>query len=80
MSKSNLFSLKGKTAIVTGSSRGIGRAIALAFADAGANVAISSRKLEACEKVAKEVEERGGRSLAVPCHVGRSAETASTSW
>jgi dehydrogenase/reductase SDR family protein 4 len=74
MSNSNLFSLKGKTAIVTGSSRGIGRAIALAFADAGADVAISSRKLQACETVAKEVEERGARSLAVPCHVGRSAE------
>jgi NAD(P)-dependent dehydrogenase (short-subunit alcohol dehydrogenase family) len=74
MRNSNLFSLKGKTAIVTGSSRGIGRAIALALADAGADVAVSSRKREACETVAKEVEERGVRSLVIPCHVGRSAE------
>jgi NAD(P)-dependent dehydrogenase (short-subunit alcohol dehydrogenase family) len=45
------FSLKGKTAIVTGSSRGIGRAIAVAYARAGARVVVTSRKLDACNAV-----------------------------
>lgn len=74
MSIIDAFSLKGKIAIVTGSSRGIGRAIALAYADAGADVVVSSRKLEACEAVAKEIESRGVRSMVVPCHVGKPAE------
>ncbi len=74
MSILDQFSLKGKTAIVTGSSRGIGRAIAIALADAGADVVVSSRKKEACEEVAREIERRGVRTLVVPCHVGKSAE------
>jgi NAD(P)-dependent dehydrogenase (short-subunit alcohol dehydrogenase family) len=74
MSIFDRFSLKDKVAIVTGSSRGIGRSIALAFADAGAQVVVSSRKREACEAVAKEIEARGARSMVVPCHVGRTAE------
>jgi dehydrogenase/reductase SDR family protein 4 len=74
MSVLDLFSLKGKTTIVTGSSRGIGRAIALAFADAGADVVVSSRKPEACAEVAKEAERRGVRALVVPCHVGKAAD------
>jgi len=74
MSIIDAFSLKGKTAIVTGSSRGIGRAIALAYAGAGADVVVSSRKPEACEPVAKEIESLGVRSMVVPCHVGKSAE------
>ena len=65
-----MFDLKGKRAIVTGSTKGIGRAIAEAFASAGARVVISSRKPEACEDVAGEIAARGGDVLAIPCHVG----------
>lgn len=61
-------SLEGKAALVTGGSRGIGRAIALAVADAGANVAISSRNLGPLEEVAAEIEEKGGRALPVVAH------------
>jgi NAD(P)-dependent dehydrogenase (short-subunit alcohol dehydrogenase family) len=62
--------LAGKVALVTGGSRGLGRAMALGFADAGADVIIASRKLENCQAVAQEVEARGGQALAVACHVG----------
>ncbi len=61
-------SLQGQVALVTGASRGIGRAIALAFADAGADVAISSRKLPDLEKVAAEIQALGRKALAVPAH------------
>jgi NAD(P)-dependent dehydrogenase (short-subunit alcohol dehydrogenase family) len=57
-------------ALVTGGSRGLGRAMALGLADAGADVIIASRKLENCRAVAGEVEARGRRALAVSCHVG----------
>jgi NAD(P)-dependent dehydrogenase (short-subunit alcohol dehydrogenase family) len=67
----SLFDLAGKVALVTGGSRGLGREMALAFADAGADVVVTSRKREACERVAAEVEARGRRALAAPCHVGR---------
>jgi len=63
--------LEGKVALVTGGSRGLGRAMALGFAEAGADVIIASRKLENCQAVAREVEERGQRALAVACHVGQ---------
>jgi len=65
------FSLEGKVALVTGGSRGIGEAAALALARAGADVAVSSRKLPDLERVAKEVEELGRRALPVAAHVGR---------
>jgi NAD(P)-dependent dehydrogenase (short-subunit alcohol dehydrogenase family) len=69
---STALSLEGKVAIVTGGSRGIGRAIVGAFADAGADVVISSRKLDACETAAEEVRtSTGRRAWAVACHVGR---------
>jgi len=60
----------GKVVVVTGGSKGLGRAMALGFAEAGADVVGASRKLEPCEEVAAEVRAMGRRALAVGCHVG----------
>jgi len=65
-----LFSLKGKTAVVTGGSKGIGRAICLAMAEHGASVVVSSRKLEPCQEVVKEIEAAGGKAKAIACNIG----------
>jgi NAD(P)-dependent dehydrogenase (short-subunit alcohol dehydrogenase family) len=66
------FGLAGKVALVTGGSRGLGRAIVLGLARAGADVVVSSRKLEACREIAEEVEAATGRrALAHACHVGK---------
>jgi NAD(P)-dependent dehydrogenase (short-subunit alcohol dehydrogenase family) len=62
----NLFSLEGRTALVTGGSRGIGRMIAAGFIAQGARVYISSRKADACEKTAAELSKGGGRCAALP--------------
>ena len=59
-----------KVVVVTGGSKGLGRAMALGFAEAGADVVVASRKLEPCEAVADEVRTLGRRALAVGCHVG----------
>ncbi len=67
----SLFDLSNKIALVTGGSRGLGRAMVLAFAKAGADVVIASRKLDACETVAREVEKLGRRALPVAAHVGQ---------
>lgn len=66
-----IFDLSGRTAIVTGGSRGLGRAIALGYATAGARVVIASRKSDACESVADEIRDGGGDALAVATHIGR---------
>jgi NAD(P)-dependent dehydrogenase (short-subunit alcohol dehydrogenase family) len=66
-----LFDLTGKVALVTGGSRGLGRAIVLGYAAAGADVVIASRKIDNCEAVAREVEALGRKALPVACHVGR---------
>ncbi|MDD5190606.1 MAG: glucose 1-dehydrogenase [Dehalococcoidales bacterium] len=65
------FSLQGKVALVTGGSRGIGEAIAVEFAKAGADIAVTSRKLPELERVAGEVRKLGRKALAVETHVGR---------
>lgn len=69
-------SLRNKTAIVTGSSRGIGRAIAVAFARAGARVVITSRKLEACATVVDQLRAEGLEASAIACNISRKDEIA----
>jgi NAD(P)-dependent dehydrogenase (short-subunit alcohol dehydrogenase family) len=69
-----LFDLTGKVAIVTGSSRGIGRAIAEAFAEAGARVVISSRNQEPCEEVAAAIRAKGGDAIALTCRISHKEQ------
>lgn len=66
-----LFDLSGKVALITGGSRGLGRQMALAFADAGADIIVSSRKADACEAVVAEVEAKGRRAVAIPAHAAK---------
>jgi NAD(P)-dependent dehydrogenase (short-subunit alcohol dehydrogenase family) len=69
------FDLTGRVALVTGGSRGLGRAMVLGMAAAGADVVIASRKLDACEALARQVRESTGRrALPVACHVGHWTE------
>ena len=68
------FSLKGKVAIVTGGGRGIGQAIAFAFAKAGAKVVITSRKAQDLEATAAEIKAFGGEVLVLPAHLGKFEE------
>ena len=74
MSAAELFDLTGKVALVTGGSRGLGREMVRAFATAGADVVITSRKLDACEAAAEEVRGLGRRALPVAAHVGHWAD------
>lgn len=66
----NLFDVAGKVVLITGGSRGLGKAMSLEFGRRGAKVAIASRKIEECEKVATQVRELGSEALALSCHVG----------
>src|SRR5262245_63398476 len=68
------FSLDAKVAVVTGSSRGIGRAIAEGLAGAGATVTVNGRNLEAAQTVAREIAAAGGKSLAIPGDVSKAAD------
>jgi len=70
------FDLTGKVAVVTGGSKGLGRAMALGFAERGADVVVASRKLGPCEEVTAEVRALGRRALAVSCHVAEWEQCA----
>ena len=65
-----MFGLEGRTAVVTGASRGIGRAIAEGMAAAGAKVMVSSRKLDACEQVVASIATAGGEAIATRASSG----------
>lgn len=70
----DLFDLSGHVAIVTGSTKGIGKAIAARLCEAGSKVVVSSRKADVCDAVAAEINQKhaanGGEAVAIPCHVG----------
>jgi NAD(P)-dependent dehydrogenase (short-subunit alcohol dehydrogenase family) len=69
-----LFDLSGKVALITGSSRGIGRSIAESLAEFGAKVVVSSRKREACEAVKAEIVKHGGEAIVIPCNIASKEE------
>jgi NAD(P)-dependent dehydrogenase (short-subunit alcohol dehydrogenase family) len=69
-----MFDLRGQVILVTGSTRGIGRAVVERAAEAGARVVVSSRRAEACEEVAAAIRARGGEAVGIACNVGRREE------
>jgi NAD(P)-dependent dehydrogenase (short-subunit alcohol dehydrogenase family) len=72
--KKSPFDLSGQVAIITGSSRGIGRSIAEHMASLGAKVVVSSRKAEPCQEVADGIRRAGGEAIVIPCNIGRKPE------
>ncbi|MBS0244720.1 MAG: SDR family NAD(P)-dependent oxidoreductase, partial [Proteobacteria bacterium] len=70
----NPFDLTGQVAVITGSSKGIGRAIAENMAALGAKVVVSSRKADTCEAVADGIRKAGGDATVIPCHIGRKED------
>ena len=78
MSKTQLFDLEGKVALVSGASRGIGEAIAKLLAQQGAHVIVSSRKLEGCQAVADAIIAEGGKATAIACHIGEMEHITQT--
>lgn len=74
----DFFDLSGQTALITGSTKGIGKAIAARMAQYGAKVVVSSRKADVCDAVAAEINanyaDRGGKAIAIPCHVGHKEQ------
>jgi len=71
MSGQHIIDMTGKVALITGGSRGLGKAMALGFAEAGADIIVASRRLDSCEDVARAVEKLGRRAMSYVCHVGR---------
>jgi NAD(P)-dependent dehydrogenase (short-subunit alcohol dehydrogenase family) len=69
-----MFDLSGRVAVITGSSRGIGRSIAEAMARAGAKVVVSSRKIDACKVVVDGITAAGGEAVAIPCNVSEKSQ------
>ena len=72
----NPFDLRGQVAVITGSSKGIGRATAEIMAALGAKVVISSRKAQVCEEVAAGIRNAGGEAISIPCNISRRDEIA----
>jgi NAD(P)-dependent dehydrogenase (short-subunit alcohol dehydrogenase family) len=70
----NAFDLTGQVAVITGSSRGIGRSIAETMAAQGAKVVVSSRKAEACEEVAEAIRRAKAQAVVIPCNISRKEE------
>ncbi|MBN4083066.1 glucose 1-dehydrogenase [bacterium AH-315-B06] len=66
----HLIDMTGKIVLITGGSRGMGRAMAMGFAEAGADIAVTSRKIDSCKAVAREIEALGRHAFAHACHVG----------